>query len=148
MRLLLTRDDINPDMQDHDGQTPLWCASLNGQEGVVKLLLTRGDVNPHKLNTDCQTPLWSAVRMGMRGWCNYFSPGEASIPTFIISLTEYQHLSLMLCLSFSAIITRARQSLPISRYPSHLQSHLPAVFPNTCLSRTIPAVLLAFLPSA
>ena len=57
VRLLLTRDDINPDKPDNDGRTPLWAASYHGDEGVVKLLLARDNINPSKPNNYDQTPL-------------------------------------------------------------------------------------------
>ena len=39
MKLLLARDDVNPDKPDVCGKTPLCKATHNGHEGVVKLLL-------------------------------------------------------------------------------------------------------------
>lgn len=66
MRLLLTRDKVNPDKPDNDGQTPLWRASWNGREGVVRT--PQGDVNPDKPNNYGQTTLWVPLRMGSREW--------------------------------------------------------------------------------
>ena len=65
IKVLLEREDINPDQQDPaDGRTPLSLAAENGREGVVKLLLERGDVNPDHVDTDYgQTPLsWAAEK--------------------------------------------------------------------------------------
>ena len=45
MRLLLARDDVNPDKREDYGTTPLQRASINGHEEVVRLLLARGAVN-------------------------------------------------------------------------------------------------------
>ena len=45
MSLLLAQDDVNPDMSDNDGETPLWRASYNGHDGVVSLLLVRSVLN-------------------------------------------------------------------------------------------------------
>ena len=56
MRILLERDDIDPDKPDQDGRTPLWWAAWVGQEGVVKLLLGRDDVNPDKPDKSGLTP--------------------------------------------------------------------------------------------
>ena len=39
MKQLLARDDVNPDKPDVCGQTPLYKATHNGHEGVVRLLL-------------------------------------------------------------------------------------------------------------
>ena len=56
VRILLERDDIDPDKPDQDGRTPLWWAAWVGQEGVVKLLLGRDDVNPDKPDKSGLTP--------------------------------------------------------------------------------------------
>ena len=56
MRLLLARDDVNPNKPDNNGRTPLWCASVNGHEGVVRLLLARSNVNSDKPDSDGITP--------------------------------------------------------------------------------------------
>ena len=46
MRILLERNDVNPDRANKRGQTPLLWAR-NGYEGVVGMLLERNDVNPY-----------------------------------------------------------------------------------------------------
>ena len=52
VKLLLERDDLNPNQVDTDcGQTPLWQACYSGHDGVVKLLLGREDVNPNQADT-------------------------------------------------------------------------------------------------
>ena len=38
VRLLLARDDVDPDSKDNYGRTPLSRATANGHEAVVKLL--------------------------------------------------------------------------------------------------------------
>ena len=67
MRLLLARDDVNPDKPDNDGQTPLWVASFYGHSGVVRLLLPRDDVNADKPDNDGETPLRWASSNGHEG---------------------------------------------------------------------------------
>jgi len=67
VKMLLGRDDINPDKPDRHGQTPLWCAAKNGHEGVVKMLLGRGDVNPDKPDNRGRTPLYCAAWNGRGG---------------------------------------------------------------------------------
>ena len=64
VRLLLTRDDINPDMACEDRRTPLSGACENGHDGVVALLLARSDVNPNEPDNDGQTPLFWASGNG------------------------------------------------------------------------------------
>jgi len=53
------RDDINPYQPDNKDQTPLWSASSNWHEGVVRLLLQQDDVNPDQSNNtgNDKTPL-------------------------------------------------------------------------------------------
>ena len=48
MKILLSRDGINPGKPDDYGQTPLSVAAAWGSGGVVKMLLGRDDVNPGK----------------------------------------------------------------------------------------------------
>ena len=68
VRLLLARDDVNPDKPDNNDRTPLWVASSQGHQGVVRSLLARGAANPAKPDNDGITPLQCALRMGMRRW--------------------------------------------------------------------------------
>ena len=67
VKILLGRDDVNPDKQDKYGRTPLWAATENGHEGVVEMLLARDDVNPEKPDKYGQTPLCSAASNGHEG---------------------------------------------------------------------------------
>ena len=50
MKLLLEREDVNPDSHSMSGETPLSVAPKNGHEGIVKLLLGREDFNLNALN--------------------------------------------------------------------------------------------------
>ena len=67
MKVPLGRDDANPDKPDNYGQTPLWRATCNGHEGVVKVLLERDDVNPDNPDNDGKTPLQWAAKNGNEG---------------------------------------------------------------------------------
>ena len=60
-KLLLARNDVNPNESDQDDETPLWRASSNGRAGVVELLLARNDVNPYKQDNHGRTPLHIAT---------------------------------------------------------------------------------------
>ena len=67
MKLLLGREDVNPDMPNSAGRTPLLWAAGEGHEEVVKLLLERGDVNPDMLYDGGLTPFSWAVKHGNEG---------------------------------------------------------------------------------
>ena len=62
MRILLDQADINPDLADKNGRTPLSWTAQHGYEAVVRLLLNRADVNPNLADDEYgQTPLsWAA----------------------------------------------------------------------------------------
>jgi hypothetical protein len=62
--MLLTKDDVDPDLKDYSGRTPLWWAAWRGHEGVVKLLLDTGKVNADPKDDVGRTPLWWAARNG------------------------------------------------------------------------------------
>ena len=65
MKLLLEREDVNPDRLDNSGRKkPLPQADRNGGDGVARLLLEREDVNPYKPNNYGQIQLSWAVRDG------------------------------------------------------------------------------------
>ena len=60
-KLLLARDDVDPNYPDEYDQTPLGWAAMRGYEGVVNLLLGRADVDPNRPGGDGQIPLESAA---------------------------------------------------------------------------------------
>ena len=64
VKLLLEREEVNPDKPDSHGQTPLLYAAIGGHEGVVKLLLEREEVNPDKPDRNGQTPISLATERG------------------------------------------------------------------------------------
>ena len=64
IRMLLERDDVDPDIVDKDGRTPLSWAAEKGREAVVRLLLERGDVDPNSVDKDGQMPLVNAFSGG------------------------------------------------------------------------------------
>jgi len=66
VKILLGRDDINPDQHGMYGRTPLWCASFYGHEETVKILLGRDDVTPDTPDGSNRTPLLCAAENGHR----------------------------------------------------------------------------------
>ena len=67
MKLLLARNDVNPNRPDKYGATPLAWACYRGYEGIVKLLLKRDDINPNLPKFFDHTPLWWASSYGHHG---------------------------------------------------------------------------------
>ena len=67
VKILLKRDDVNPDKPGESGQTPLCRAAENGHEGVVEILLERADVNPDKPDRLGRAPLSLAAENGHEG---------------------------------------------------------------------------------
>ena len=66
-KVLLDREEVNPDSQDDLDTTPLQCAAQGGHEGIVKLLLDREEVNPDSKNNSGTTPLVRAAQDGHEG---------------------------------------------------------------------------------
>jgi len=67
VKLLLGREEVDPDKLDIDGHTPLSLAAWDGHERVAKILLGREEVNPNKSNSNDQTPLSLAASDGHEG---------------------------------------------------------------------------------
>jgi len=67
VKILVEREEVNPDKADKWGITPLSDAASNGHEGVVKILLEREEVNPDKPNDSGRTPLSYAAKNGHEG---------------------------------------------------------------------------------
>jgi ankyrin repeat protein len=65
VKLLLAKNDVDPDSKDKYGQTPLSWAARCGHEAVVKLLLGKDGVDPDSQDTEYgRTPLLWATRNG------------------------------------------------------------------------------------
>jgi len=64
VKILLGREEVNPDKPDIEGQTPLTYAAWYGHEGVVEILLRREEVNPDKPGNYGRTPLSYAASHG------------------------------------------------------------------------------------
>ena len=64
VKILLAREEVNPDKPDRWSRTPLSYAAENGYEEVVKMLLGRKEVNPNKPDYEGQTPLTHAAANG------------------------------------------------------------------------------------
>jgi len=67
VKILLGRDDVNPDKPATWGLTPLSFAVRNGHGGVVQILLGRDDVNPSIPGRLELTPLFCALGSGHEG---------------------------------------------------------------------------------
>jgi len=67
VKILLGRDDVNPDKPDSNSQTALLCAAQNGHEGVVKVLLERDDIDPDKPSKYGRTALFYSAHNGHEG---------------------------------------------------------------------------------
>ena len=62
LRVLLQQDDINPNLQDNRGNTPLIIAAERGWGDGVQILLKYG-ANVNTANTSGETPLIRAVQV-------------------------------------------------------------------------------------
>jgi len=58
VKLLLEREDVDPNRPDKHGATPLGYAVYGGNGRVVKLLLGREDVDPNRPDENGLTPLF------------------------------------------------------------------------------------------
>jgi len=67
VKVLLGRNDVNPNKSDKYGQTPLFLAAGYGNEGVVKLLLKRDDISLEKPDNYGVTPLQFATKRSHTG---------------------------------------------------------------------------------
>jgi len=63
-KILLERNDVNPDIADKNGRTPLSWAASYGNAKFVKMLLERNDVNPDTPDRRGQTPFSWAAKYG------------------------------------------------------------------------------------
>jgi len=64
VKMLLGREEVNPDKPDRWGRTPLSYAAEYGYGEVVKMLLGRKEVNPNKPDDEDETPLNHAALSG------------------------------------------------------------------------------------
>jgi len=69
VRILLERDDTNPNLPDAESeQIPLSFAAENGYEVILRLLLEREDTNPNTFDiSSYQSPLAIAAEKGYEG---------------------------------------------------------------------------------
>ncbi|RBR10782.1 uncharacterized protein FIESC28_09313 [Fusarium coffeatum] len=61
VRLLLARDDVDPDSPSADGETPLMLAVMNGHKAIFELISERSDIRINKWDTYGKTALHWAV---------------------------------------------------------------------------------------
>ena len=67
VKILLGREEVNPDKPNKGDRTPLSYAAGYGHQGVVKILLGREEVNPDKPDNGGRTPLSYAADYGREG---------------------------------------------------------------------------------
>jgi len=61
--MLLGRADVNPNIADRNGRTPIICAAMAGNEAFVKMLLEREDVDVNTADLSGQTAAsWAAQK--------------------------------------------------------------------------------------
>ena len=61
VKILLDHRNVEPDLPDWSGRTPLSLAISRGHESAVKLLPERRDANTNLLDTNDRTPLLSST---------------------------------------------------------------------------------------
>lgn len=92
---LVAKRTLNPNIINHDGQTPLSWAAHDGDLQIMECLLRRPDVRVNAVEENEQPPLWSAASQGHvqvvqrllqcpqinvnQGWAPYQSPLQAAI---------------------------------------------------------------------
>jgi len=62
--MLLGRNDVDPNIANPSGQTPLFIAARKGHEGIVKILLERVDVSSDMTDLAGDTALSQALNHG------------------------------------------------------------------------------------
>jgi len=67
VKLLLEREDVDPNLPDSNGRTVLSFAAEWGREVLVRLLLERGNVDPNSSDNNGRTPLSFAAQRGQEG---------------------------------------------------------------------------------
>jgi len=60
VKILLTRNEVNPDKPNNGGDTPLDTAAWYGHEEIVRILLACNEVDPDKPSNGGYTPLATA----------------------------------------------------------------------------------------
>jgi len=90
VKILLAREEVNPDKPDDYGRTPLLSAAQNGHEGVVEILLGRKEVNPDNRDIDGKTPLLLAAWYGYEGVVKLLLDVKRPAPTSEIMTAKHR----------------------------------------------------------
>ena len=101
VKVLLERNDVDPNKRGLSGETPLWAASDKGHECIVKMLLERSDVDPNKRDFLGETPLGAASKTGHEGIVKMLLDRNAnphkSVPHWSLHALA---LALLICILF------------------------------------------------
>ena len=66
VKILLGREDVDPDKPENTGRTPLSCAAWRGDETVAKILLVRKEANPNLQDNSRQPRSFSWLAVDVR----------------------------------------------------------------------------------
>jgi len=94
VKLLLAREDLNPDRLDNNGRGPISIATMMGHAGIVNLQLAQDDDNPNRADKYKLTPLLLTTKRGREEVLDRFK-SIRKLPSHdgFISLSECQFSS-------------------------------------------------------
>ena len=90
VKILLQREEVNPEKPDDHGRTPLWYAASCGHEGMVRMLLRREEVNPDSRDNDGKTPLLFAAWYGHEEVVKVLLGVKRSAPTSEVITAKFR----------------------------------------------------------
>ena len=103
VKMLLERSDVNQDMADRRGRTPLSWAASYGHEEIVEILLEWNDDNPNSLDERGRTPFAWAVIYGHEKVARALLEQGSANPD-IADLSGQSPLSWAACYGYKGIV--------------------------------------------